>query len=75
MTVPNFISEAFSYQDLCKGSFMLQPNTCYIYDLLNYVHSLFKDTTTKKAAKETQIIEKTDKNATPVIKTLYLFLL
>ena len=83
MTVRDFLSNAFSYQELYKGGFMLQPNICYIYDLLNYVYSLFKDTTTKKAAKktaesyqtETQIIKKIDKKATPVIIKLYLLFL
>ena len=58
-------------------------NTCYIYDLLNYVYSLFKGTTTKKTAKgiakryqtKTQIIEKIDKKATPFIIKLYLLFL
>ena len=42
----------FSYQDLCNGGAMLQPNTYYIYDLLNYVYLFFKGTTTKKGVKE-----------------------
>ena len=52
MNIQNFISKMFSYQDLCNGDTMLQPNTYYIYDLLNYIYLFFKGTTTKKGVKE-----------------------